>query len=459
MKDEYDFSEAERACFYRPIEELDSCPLVIYLKKPVYLMKKPVCDVCFVTAVPVERDAVRNIIESETEVRFVEDDEYPSVGIFLKAKTRAFPSLRIFLVWASRYGPQEMTKLVTNIINAFDCRLMVLTGFCAGDPDKTKIGDVIVANRTWDNSGTVRPDGSEVLIQNTQHVQDDVVRKLELCKFDWRKGLVDYVEPEYIGNLHFSAFFTGNRVRKDETIWDWIASWDAKTKALDMEAHAFLEAIGNRLPAMIIKGVADHADSNKGQTNSHQAPCSRAAALLAWTFIRRFRQPELDRQSLLDWFRQYAGNREGLRIKEKARYRPIGAPQSPGEMHVRAGSEAIISVEMPFDGHLLLFNFSGDGPIHCLSPSGYSPAAYRRAGSIQLPDDNTNGFPIFPPGGKEYLAAICSREDLLPILVNDKEGIDGVPCFEDADLQKLIEHLDALPSDTWIVMTDAFTVV
>lgn len=439
-------------------------PIEIFKQKRIAVgtqTDRPVCDICFVTAVPVEKNSLRNVLETETGVCF-QLYEHQDVGVYLGATINTFPSLHIFLVWPSKYGPNAIMNLVTKINISFDCGLMVLTGFCAGDPEKTRIGDVIVANRTWDSRGKVLPDGSKILIQDTQSIQEDILRKLELCKSDWQKRLVDYVKPEYIGNLHFSAFFTGNSVYRDEEIWRWIAKKDADTKALDMEAHAFLEAIEHKRPAIIVKGVADYANLNKEKCDSNQESCSMAAGLLAWTFVSKFWKSRSDRQFLLNWFQQNS-IKEGLDIKEKPsrhilKFRTI-VPQGKGMQRVRAGKEVIISVKMPFDGYLILITFAQDGHFYCLTPSDYAPSAFLRDGWIQVPDENHKGFLFAPPLGVEKLVSICLRNPLLSMSPDSDQKTEGFIQLDESDIQELIKHMETLDRDDWVVMTCDYMIV
>ncbi len=57
--------------------------------------------------------------------------------------------LRIHLSWPAGNGPEEISLHTSAVLNEFRPRFAGMTGICAGDPKKVKLGDLVVANKAF----------------------------------------------------------------------------------------------------------------------------------------------------------------------------------------------------------------------------------------------------------------------------------------------------------------------
>jgi nucleoside phosphorylase/CheY-like chemotaxis protein len=106
-----------------------------------------------VTALQIELDAVQAVSTSWRRIP-VRGDETPYfIGTFEEAGER----VEFVAVCATDKGLPGAAVATTKLIDAFHPRLVAMTGICAGVSGKVKIGDILVADPTWDwGSGKFR---------------------------------------------------------------------------------------------------------------------------------------------------------------------------------------------------------------------------------------------------------------------------------------------------------------
>ena len=168
-----------------------------------------------------------------------------------------------------------------------------MTGICAGVRGETNLGDVVVANPTWDyGSGkySTDKDGKEVFEQSNYHFGlSSRIRGL----LEPLEGETEYLsevrkrfsgdKPDTVTRLHIGPFASGAAVIARTEIMLWIKNQNRKLIAIDMEAHAIACAAHEMPPPsmefLVLKGVSDFADEVKGDKERRFAAYASTAVL------------------------------------------------------------------------------------------------------------------------------------------------------------------------------------
>jgi nucleoside phosphorylase len=107
--------------------------------------------------------------------------------------------LSIHVSWPPNYGPVEAGLHLRPILNEFKPRFAAMTGVCAGDKRKVKLGDLVVADRTfmYDNGKVISgPDGRPIYQQDVdiRHPDQNVLQFARMFD-EWRPVLVALSRP------------------------------------------------------------------------------------------------------------------------------------------------------------------------------------------------------------------------------------------------------------------------
>jgi len=178
--------------------------------------------------------------------------------------------------------------------------LAFMTGFCAGNEEKgIKLGDAVVSTMAFHyESG--KQTGSEFK-------PDMACANVDAWVLQWlgdfhatQKGIVRFDEKDL--KMWVGAFATGSAVIAKLDSFRDLEKRQRSVLALDMEAFAFLQSVeGNNrnIPGIVIKGVCDFADENKG--DSFHVPAAGVAARCMLDFatyaIPRMKKNKLPKQT------------------------------------------------------------------------------------------------------------------------------------------------------------------
>lgn len=240
-------------------------------------------DVVLQVAVPDEKTCAYKVLGLSEE-----NDEYlKEYGLTYHETT--IGNHHIVVVPQSVMGMTDAARTATAAILAFKPRLIVMTGICAGNKDKTKLGELVVASQTFDYAaGKLQPEYwahrpnpfkidasleafvNTTWVNNANHIYADIN--------DAFNG--DALNPE---KIHFTAIASGPWVVDDPSIFDEITKTIASDcYTLDMEAYGVAMAANTlHIPWLIIKSVQDYADGKKSATETK----SRAYAAFSSTFL------------------------------------------------------------------------------------------------------------------------------------------------------------------------------
>lgn len=250
----------------------------------------PKVDIVIVTALRTpEFDAVLKLPYGWRPDRYVGDPTPYQFGAIPRGSGRA--ALSVVSVCAARKGMASAGALAARVTALFAPKYLVMTGICAGLPGKTALGDIIVADPTWDcGSGKQaegvdgsqvfrvapyqRPLDSNVLQIASELAQDSTV--IHSIRSGWTgRG------PEGTLAARIGPMATGASVVAASELAASIAGQHKDLLAIEMEGYAVMAA-AEYAPApapisIVIKSVCDFANAKKGDEWQAYAAYTSAA--------------------------------------------------------------------------------------------------------------------------------------------------------------------------------------
>jgi nucleoside phosphorylase len=230
------------------------------------------CRLCVLTALPMELEAVRRLRWKWEEFERPSDVTLYSRGEFAaRGKTHT-----VYAACATRMGMTATSILATKMIEAFRPEFVFMTGIAAGVQGRCELGDVIVADPSWDwGSGkyTIQNGGSNFEPAPHQLPISSSMR-LNLQRLMNQAHLFDEVRRAWPGDapktplrMLIGPVASGASVLADGEIISTIEQQHRKLLAIEMEAYGlYAAAWDSRVPqpsALSLKGVADFADGAK----------------------------------------------------------------------------------------------------------------------------------------------------------------------------------------------------
>jgi len=158
-------------------------------------------DICIICALAEEAQAFLNVAEehcnlswtNEINLRFKYDYRFATLP------NREGEPLRVHVSWPPGYGPQEMLLHLNRVIEEYQPRLAAMTGICAGDKRHVKLGDLVVAERTftYDTGKMVKDELGQTVHQHdttTYQVHENTLQFLRLFS-DWKTRVAALSRP------------------------------------------------------------------------------------------------------------------------------------------------------------------------------------------------------------------------------------------------------------------------
>lgn len=249
-------------------------------------------DVCILCALSEEAKAFRDIVSQTCNVSFIQGTSKQN-WTFLSTTIQSDYNepLKVLLTWLPRYGPLETALLMQSLLSEFKPGFAAMTGICAGDKRKVKLGDLVIAERAF-----MADSGKLIMDKDRQKREFDTFTAsaardvLQFARmFDLRNDLVNIlkppepIHPEY----HIAPMASGSAVRADNP-FDEVKLPVRGTVAIDMEGAAFYQAVENfpGTRSLLVKGVSDYADGDKNDIYHQYA--SELSALYMLSFIKAY---------------------------------------------------------------------------------------------------------------------------------------------------------------------------
>ena len=252
-------------------------------------------DLCIVVALPVpEMDAITRLDWNWGSPEPIDDNTFVTRGHFLCSGS----TFTTVAACASRTGMVSSALLAAKLIEHEVPRFVVMPGICAGIDGKTNLGDVVVADPTWDwQSG-------KHLVEASNHIFAIAPDPIGLATFvrarfeqlrsarevwsSMRAGWPNPPDTEL--KLRIGPMASGSSVLADQDVVQAITAQNRNLTAVEMESFGVAAAAawaGHPRPtAFVCKAVCDFADEEKDDTwQAYAAYCSAQAVKL---FFERY---------------------------------------------------------------------------------------------------------------------------------------------------------------------------
>lgn len=215
---------------------------------------------------------------------------YGSFNIDGKAFTVAATS-------STRMGMVSAAVIATNLIHILKPKLVAMTGICAGVKGRTNIGDVILADPTWDyGSGKRTLDGEiQVFAQSPHQISTSPKIRSRIEQIASDSSLLLKIEslwPRRAASrlrLLIGPVASGAAVLADARSISEIRQQHRELCGIEMEGYGVCSACQLSTPyplSLILKGVCDFADNDKNDEFQDYAAYTSAQVLQA--FLERF---------------------------------------------------------------------------------------------------------------------------------------------------------------------------
>lgn len=204
------------------------------------------------------------------------------------------PEVRVIAASSERMGVSSASELASRVAFQFSPKIMIMTGICAGIRGKVQLGDIVVADFSWDwSSGKVGQDDSGNLIfsPDPHQIPLNVKLKNRLKSF---VGSTDVLDNLYMAwnrrrgdsppGFSVSPMACGPQVLANSKKVDEIIEHNRKVMAIDMESYGFMNACNSLgIVSMVVKGVCDFADREKN--DGAQEYAAYVSAEFAFEFL------------------------------------------------------------------------------------------------------------------------------------------------------------------------------
>jgi nucleoside phosphorylase len=157
-------------------------------------------DACVICALPEEADAFMRTLALHDNVVFEKAFSKRSKREYRYAsiQNNSGEPLKLLVSWPPGYGAVETSLHLKPMLEECKPRFVAMTGICAGDRQKVKLGDIIVADRTftYDNGKFVRDEHRQVYLYDTdtRHADPTVLQFVRM--FDaWKSSVVTLPRP------------------------------------------------------------------------------------------------------------------------------------------------------------------------------------------------------------------------------------------------------------------------
>lgn len=233
-------------------------------------------DVVIIFALKIERTkAFEALNVSLDEQRTTYYDLQKKYGFtFQKFKIQ---DVQVAAVTQTSMGMAMASSLTTRAILAFNPKLVVMTGICAGRKGKINIGDILIADQVYDyTAGKVTKDGKVVRPRTISC--DDKIKQIIISPEIDEQNINQLIRSRWITTsipvsqtvIHIKAMGTGTSVIDDKTTFEAAIKNQDDLYGIDMEAYGVaLASDVLHIPWLVIKGVQDYGDGEKNITESN----------------------------------------------------------------------------------------------------------------------------------------------------------------------------------------------
>lgn len=195
---------------------------------------------------------------------------------------------RVACAHLSQMGPIASAHAAATLLTEYQPRLLVMTGICGGFSKEVSIGDLVIADKSWDwQAGkwtdermlapSIDPrDGAADLVAYARTIENAV--KLA------HDGFTGHEKPATPPKLVAGPMVTGSAVVASKDIQEMFKGQHRKMAGIDMECYGMYYAASNHggapVRTLCIKAVSDLADRAKADDLQQYCSYISAAAML-----------------------------------------------------------------------------------------------------------------------------------------------------------------------------------
>lgn len=231
-------------------------------------------DIALITALEhTELEAILALPYNWKRTRFRNDISTYYVGV---VELEGGSKKSVIACSAPRMGMAATAVLATKVCLKFKPQVLAMTGVAAGVPGEAELGDILVADPSWDwGSGklTIR-EGKPVLLSDPAQVPLDPTVAAKIRTLAVSREYLNEIYAGFKGNrpphdlsLKIGPVASGAVVLEDPATVDLIRSQNRKTIGIEMEAYGIMSAafyMGPERPiSIVLKSVCDFADPSK----------------------------------------------------------------------------------------------------------------------------------------------------------------------------------------------------
>lgn len=237
-----------------------------------------------VVALPDERDGVLAVSDGASEPAWTLARDESGFKLYHREfRSHQGAPFRVAVARTQAMGGPGAAATSSRLLAELKPRFIAMCGVCAGRPDKTRLGDLIIADRLFEaDAGKVvrNPEGTAELFRDMttfnldprwkEHIEDERRRWAREAKIKWLPFLGDAKPHEDRGSeavsfeVHIGPLATVYNVTQDSEAFPRIARVQRSVLGLEMEGAAmgFAAHIGST-PLLVAKAVQDFADDSK----------------------------------------------------------------------------------------------------------------------------------------------------------------------------------------------------
>jgi len=205
--------------------------------------------------------------------------------------------LSVVAAHAKSMGMVAACHLTKTVIETFRPKTLVMTGFCGGLPGEVELGDVIIAERSWDWQSGKWTDAGFEQAPDQKEASGELValaKSLETEAVEFMRSVAQHRNPGRKPRFRDGPMLTGSAVVTDEELHAMFAKQHRKAIAVDMECYGvYYSAYYAEEPKpmfLCIKTVADLSGGAKGK-EFQQYGSALSARIALKTLLNHFAPP------------------------------------------------------------------------------------------------------------------------------------------------------------------------
>lgn len=201
--------------------------------------------------------------------------------------------LKIACAHLNQMGPIAATHSTEVVLRQFRPRVLIMTGICGGFSDVVSVGDVVVADKSWDWQAGKWTEGESLQSASDPKEADyELVALAKTIDADMESFYQQYPEykPRNYPKLIPAPMVSGSSVVASADIQKVFRGQHRKMAAIDMECYGVYYSCANHsgqaTKVICIKSVSDLAD--RAKDDDFHKYCSFISASVALKLIDKF---------------------------------------------------------------------------------------------------------------------------------------------------------------------------